>query len=471
MAEARILTARDATLSVRQPMPGTRQQAPDEGAPLDAAALWRYFAAGEKPSGQHLLGVEHEKLAVLPDGAAPSYEDHIEPLLERLAGHGWEPVREAGLLIGLRRGEGIARATVSLEPGGQTELSDAPRASARAAEAALRVHLDELRPLVGALGLTWLGLGFRPFGTLDDVPWMPKGRYRVMRAYLPTRGALAHEMMKRTATVQVNLDYASQADCATKLCAAMGTSSLVTALWAASPLVDGRATDEQSHRAACWLDTDPARCGLLDFVFADDAEEQLYRRYAEWALDVPMFFVAREGEYRPAHGLPFRRFLAEGFQGERATLADWELHLSTLFPEVRLKQYLEVRGADAGPLEMELALPALCRGLLYDEEARRAAWALVADWTLAEREALRREVPREGLRTRVRGQAIAGRCRELVAIAQAGLRRLGAEEDLPLLEPIERIARTERTVADELRELHRRAGGDPTRMIPALALR
>lgn len=450
-------------------MPGPRQSDPSADAPLDPNALWRHFAEGEKDSTR--LGVEHEKLAVLSSGAAPSYEGQIERLLERLAERGWEPVREAGLVIGLKRGAGVEQASVSLEPGGQTELSDAPKHSARAAEASLRAHLDELRPIVAELGLTWLGLGFRPFGTLDEVPWMPKGRYRVMRSYLPTRGAMAHEMMKRTATVQVNLDYRSQADCAAKLRAAMGTSSLVTALWAASPLVDGRATDEQSHRAACWLATDPDRCGLLDFVFADGAEEQLYRRYAEWALDVPMFFVARQGEYRPAHGLPFRRFIAEGFQGEQVTPADWELHLSTLFPEVRLKQYLEVRGADAGPLEMELALPALCRGLLYDEGACDAAWALVADWTMAEREALRRAVPREGLRARVRGQAIAERCRELVSIAQAGLRRLGAEDDLPLLEPIEHIAREERTVADDVRALHARTGGDPARMIPALALR
>lgn len=449
-------------------------QAPTATEPLsDVATLRRHFAEGEKPAGCHRLGVEHEKIGVLRGGVAPGYDDVIRPLLEALFARGWEPVREGATLIGLRRDDGAGAASVSLEPGGQIELSDAPRASAREAERHVRAHLRELAGPARELGLRFVPAGFRPFGTIDDVPWMPKGRYRVMRAYLPSRGAMAHEMMKRTATVQVNVDYTDQADCARKLRTAMGVSSLVTALFAASPLVDGRATDYQSYRAAAWLATDDDRCGLLDFVFAPDVEETLYARYAEWALDVPLFFVYRGGDYRvhqAGRAFTFRRFLAEGFEGSPATAADWELHLSTLFPEVRLKRYLEIRGADAGPLEMVLALPALMRGLLHDDEARAAAWELVRPFSFADRVELRREVPRLGLRARLGGQPIAGRAAELVKIARAGLLREGGDEDVPLLAPLERIAATSRTVADELRELHGRTGGDPDRITDAVAL-
>ena len=444
---------------------------PQSSSPIGSEAeLPAHFAAGEKPAASHRFGVEHEKIPVLAGGVAPGH-DVIEPLLQAVArGSGWQEVREGDKVIGLSRRDEAGPATVSLEPGGQTELSGAPRGSAREAEAALRTHLAELSGPARALGVRYLALGFRPFGTLDDVPWMPKGRYRVMRAYLPGRGALAHEMMKRTATVQVNLDYADQADCATKLRAAMGLSSLITALFSCSPLVDGRATDYQSYRAACWLATDEDRCGLLDFAFAPDAPEMLYRRYTEWALDVPMFFVYRGGEYRPAEGMPFRRFLREGWAGERATAADWELHLSTLFPEVRLKRYLELRAADAGPLEMVLALAALARGLMHDPQALEAGWQLVAGFTMEERRQLRRDVPRLGMQARAGGQAIAGRCRELVAIARAGLVRIGGGDDAPLLDPLQLVATTGRSAADEVRDLHRRLGGNPDALIEALAL-
>jgi glutamate--cysteine ligase len=432
----------------------------------DAAELRRHFAEGAKPIAQHRIGVEHEKIGVLADGRAPDYDGVIGPLLDRLAEvGGWQRVSEAGKTIGLRQG----RATVSLEPGGQIELSDEPRATAREAAAALRRHLDQLLPLARGFGVTFLATGFRPLGTLEEVPWMPKGRYRVMRAYLPTRGQLGHEMMKRTATVQANFDYADQADCAEKMRMTMGVSSLVTALWAASPLAEGKPTGFQSWRARAWLDTDPDRCGLLPFVFDPDAGERLWEAYAEWALDVPMFFVYRGGAYLEAGGMTFRRFLAEGFRGERASHADWELHLSTLFPEVRLKQYIEVRGADAGPLPMVQALPALYRGLVYDREARRAAWELVSGWSFAERQALRRDVPRAGLRAEVRGAPILGRCRELLAIARAGLERLG-DDDPDLLAPIERIAASGRSRADELVVVAGTVNGEIPKLIEQLRI-
>jgi glutamate--cysteine ligase len=330
-------------------------------------------------------------------------------------------------------------------------------------------HIDEIVPLAALLGVRFLGLGFRPFGTLDDVPWMPKGRYRVMRAYLPSRGAKAHEMMKRTATVQANLDYLDEQDAMDKLRVALGLSSLVTALFAASPLVEGRPSGYQSYRAGCWLETDPDRCGLLPFAFAEGAS---FRDYAEWALDVPMFFLYRGGQYRALdRRMPFRRFLAEGLEGERATAGDWELHLSTLFPEVRLKRYVEVRQADAGPREMVRALAILWRGLLYDGDARRAAWALVSGWSMEERLALYRATPRTGLRGEVRGVRLVELCRELIAIARAGLGQLGAVEAAPLLEPLVEITAEGRTVADRIVDAHAAVGGDPAQLIDRIAIK
>jgi glutamate--cysteine ligase len=440
---------------------------PQPTAPIrDVAELRRHFAAGEKPRDAHRVGVEHEKIAVVQGVRAPDYERVIGPLLEELSrSGGWERVEEAGRVIALKRG----RATVTLEPGGQVELSDEPRATARGAAGALAAHLAELTPTAEKLGITFLGTGFRPFGTLEDVPWMPKGRYRVMREWMPKHGTRGLEMMKRTTTVQANLDYSDEADCADKLRTAMGITSLVTALWASSPLVDGKDSGFQSYRAYAWLSTDDARCGLLPFVFADGGGERIYDAYLEWALDVPMFFVLRDGNYVPVGEMTFRRFLAEGFGGDAARMGDWEIHLSTLFPEVRLKQYIEVRGADAGPLPMVAALPALYRGLLYDRDARRAAWQLVSGWRYEDRLALRAEVPRAGIRATVAGKPIAPLCAELVKIAHAGLARLG-DDDLALLAPIEKIAAGGPTVADEIRALHAKSAGDPAALVRGLAL-
>jgi glutamate--cysteine ligase len=426
--------------------------------------LVAYFAGGAKSADTCRVGVEHEKIAVLPGGAPPDYEV-IRRLLESLGERGWRPVLEQGRLIALERpGSG----SVTLEPGGQIEHSGAPWPSAVAAARDNDEHTDLILQLSEPLGLRYLGVGFRPFGTIDDVPWMPKGRYRVMREYLPKRGRLAHEMMKRTATVQANFDYVDEADAMDKLRVALGVSSLVTALFAASSLVDGRPSGYQSYRAACWLETDPDRCGLLPFAFGEGAR---FLDYVEWALDVPMFFVHRGGEYRPAEGRTFRRFLREGLGGERATLHDWELHLSTLFPEARLKRYVEVRQADAGPREMVRALPALWRGLLYDADARRATWSLVGDWTMDERQELYRETPRLGIRAKLRGAPLAGLCAELVETARRGLHRLGAVDGAALLEPLVEIAREGHTIADRMVEHHARAAGDPEKLIEGLRFR
>ena len=426
--------------------------------------LVAHFAAGSKPLSELRIGMEHEKIGVTADGSAPSYE-LIEQLLSQLAARGWKRVEEGGRLIALERAQS---GTVTLEPGGQLEHSGAPWPSAVAAAHDNDAHLDEVVPLAAELGIGFLGVGFRPFGSRDDVPWMPKGRYRVMRAYLPTRGRLAHDMMKRTATVQANLDYLDEADAMEKLRLGLAASSVVTALFAASPLVDGRPSGFQSYRAACWLETDPDRCGLLPFAFAEGAG---FRQYAEWALDVPMFFLYRDGQYRGFdERVTFRRFLVEGFGGERALPHDWEVHLSTLFPEVRLKRYVEVRQADAGSREVVRALPALWRGLYYDAEARHAAWALVGGWSIDERQALWRETPQRGLAATVRGVSLQTLARELVQIAHDGLMRLGAADGAALLEPLRQIAASGRTQADRIVEAYHEANGDRARLMAALQL-
>jgi glutamate--cysteine ligase len=436
----------------------------------DVKELVAHFESGCKPASQERVGLEHEKIAVLGDGRAPGYDLIARLLEEEAKRRGWERVEEHGKIIALQDASGGGRrGTVTLEPGGQVEHSGAPWPSAVQASRDNDQHLDELIPTAAELGISFLAIGFRPFGTIDDVPWMPKGRYRVMRNYLPQHGKKAHEMMKRTTTVQANLDYRDEGDAMDKLRLGLGLSSLVTSLFAASPIVDGKASGYQSYRASCWLECDPDRCGLLPFAFADGAS---FRDYVEWALDVPMFFLYRGGEYREiGQGITFRRFLHDGLEGERATEKDWELHLSTLFPEVRLKKYVEVRQADASSREMVRALPALWRGLLYVAESRRAAWELVANWTLDERLDLYRRTPKEGLRAKIRGIPVQRLAAEMIAIAKQGLLTLGSPDGAAMLQPLEEIAATGRTLADEILALHQQHDGNPRKLIEALRLR
>ncbi|MCS6914218.1 MAG: glutamate-cysteine ligase family protein [Myxococcales bacterium] len=452
--------------------PASPLMAPDT--PVGSVAdLVAHFQRGEKPEHQFRIGVEHEKIAVVVRPGEPvrplPYEDPaggpgLRDLLTELTRYGWTAVEEDGRIIGLRR----HGSSVSLEPGGQMELSGRPFATAVEAARDVDLHMAELLPIAAAQGVAFLACGFRPLGSWDDVPWMPKGRYRVMRMYLPTRGKLGVEMMKRTATVQVNLDYHNEADAMEKLRLAMSLSPLITAMYAASPLRDGRPCGYKSFRAACWLDTDPDRCGLLPFVYHEGAG---YRDYVEWALDVPMFFVYRQGTYHPVLGLTFRRFLHEGWQGERATLGDWDLHLSTLFPEARLRQYVETRSADAGPMELVRALPCLWRGLLYSAEGSRAAWELVRSWSYDERQALRREVPRAGMEARVRGHVLGELCEEVVNISREALRSLGDEEALALLEPLCQLVRERRAPAEALLSAYTAAAGDERAFVEAIRYR
>lgn len=424
--------------------------------------LVAHFQRGCKSDDALRIGLEHEKMgmALLPDGsvrplpyAAGEGEPQIRALLNGLQDFGWQPILEEGQVIALKRGS----ASVTLEPGGQFELSGPPLVDETETTDDLDAHMRELLPLAEQNGIAFIGTGFRPLGTWDEIPWVPKGRYVVMREYLPTRGQLGVEMMKRTTTVQANLDYVSEADAVLKMRVGLGLGPLVTAVYAASPLRDGQPVDYKSVRAACWLDTDGDRCGILPFMFRDGAG---FADYAEWALDVPMFFVYRHKHYTPAGGMTFRKFMRDGWNGERATLGDWELHLSTLFPEARLKQYIELRSADAGPLSYVRALSALWRGLFYSSDALQAAWKLVADLSLEERETLRREVPRTGLETKLRGRPIVELCDEMLSIASAGLTQLGSEKGPALLLPLRESVKARRCPADEILEAFTAAKGD-----------
>ncbi len=428
--------------------------------------LVRYFAAAGKPREQWRIGTEHEMIGVYNSGGrigrAPPYDTPcgIGAFFAAFARHGWHPVREDDTVIALT----CAGAQVTFEPGGQLEHAVRPLRHADDLAQAMSRNVTQLAEPSQHCGISWLSIGFRPFGTLDDVPWMPKARYALMREYMPTRGALAHEMMKRTATVQVNLDYQDSEDARSKMRAMMSVTSLLTAIFANSPLVNGELTDFQSYRSRIWLDTDPDRCGLLPFVFE---EVDLFRAYTEWALDVPMFFVHR-GDYRAAGGISFRRFMREGFEGERATMNDWALHLSTLFPEARLKTYIEVRGCDAGSFEMITALGVLARGLFYDADARAAAIELTADLDFDSRVALMRSVPRGGMKTAVGRTTVGDLCRELHAIARAGVARQEASE-LPYLEAVRAIIDERRTQADRVADIWRSHQGDTAAVIRELS--
>jgi glutamate--cysteine ligase len=433
---------------------------------MDIRALRELFVRANKPRSAWRIGAEHEKIGVLPETGMPlpyTGQRSILAVFDGMVDRGWTPTLEGERVIALSRGP----LKMTLEPGGQLELSGAPHQGMADVEGEIARHLAELHAVSDPLRVSWLGLGFRPYGTLDDVPWVPKGRYAIMREYLPTRARLPHEMMKRTATVQANVDWCDEADAARKLRCAMGVTSIVTALFACSPIAEGQDTGWASWRARAWLETDPDRCGLLPFAFEDG---DVFARYVEWALDVPMFFVHRNDGYLAAGGMTFRRFLAEGFLGFRPNIHDWELHLSTLFPEVRFRHYLELRGADAGPREMVLALPALWIGLLYDDDACRAATELTASLSFAERLELRAEVPRLGLATPVPGKGtVLDLARELVGFARAGLARV-APAALPHLEPIEEVAATGRAPAEKIRDAFRAVQGDPVRFVDRVRL-
>lgn len=410
-----------------------------------------YFRAGEKPRERWRLGVEHEKLGLRMPAVQPVPYDGpggIEDLLRRIAREpgepSWRGIEEDGHLMGLD-GPG----SVSLEPGAQLEQNGQPLVAMSEVCAEFQEHLTFLRRVSEPLGIVWLGLGCHPFHKLGELPRVPRERYRIMRQYLPTRGKLAMDMMHATASVQASFDWSDEADLVEKLRMALSVTPIASALFANSSLWEGRPSGWISRRMAIWRDTDPDRCGLLPEAFEPDFG---YRRYAEWALDVPMFFLVRDGVYRALDGMPFRRFWREGVDGERATLADWDRHLTTIFPEVRIKRVLEVRNADGVPPDLLCAMPALWKGLLYDADARAAAAAL-APWSVAERDAVHLDVARRGLGAAAPdGTRLSALARELVAIAREGLRRQtppGVDET-GYVEPLEEVAARGTSPGEEL---------------------
>jgi glutamate--cysteine ligase len=430
--------------------------------------LVRYFHGGDKPPLAWRTGIEQEKVVVFADGGSVAFDGTagIEELLRRLETRGYTGIREDGRLIALRRN----KENITVEPGGQVELSGPTLRTATACRDELALHVAELADVGGTLGMRFLGVGLSPFATLDDLEWLPKRRYAVMRDYLPRRGRLGRHMMKLTATVQANFDFDDEPTAAEKVRTASGVTSIVTALFAASPISEGRPNGYRSFRAAIWLETDEDRCGLLPAAFEDGFG---FRHYVEWALDVPMFFVVRSGVYHPIGArMTFRQFMSEGWNGHKATMSDWEIHLSTLFPEVRLKRYIEVRGADAGPLPMAFGLAALWRGLLDDRDACRAAWKLVQSATMDERQALRRTVPKAGMSARFVGRSLQELAVELCRIAAAGLSRLpGGGGDAALMEPLEERAVAGRSPADDMLADFEACGGDPRKLVARWELR
>jgi glutamate--cysteine ligase len=434
-----------------------------ETAPLTMEALVGAVSKGEKPRDRWRIGAEHEKFVFDRSTLTrPAYEGErgIRAMLEGLKRFGWGPIEENGVLIGLERpgAEGYS-ASVSLEPGGQLELSGAPLETIHDICAETGQHLVEVKQVADPLGLGFLGVGFDPLWRREDVPVMPKGRYDIMRAYMPKVGSLGLDMMLRTSTIQANLDFESEADMVLKFRVSLALQPVATALFANSPFTEGRPNGFLSSRANVWTDTDPARTGMLDFVFEDGFGYEAYVRYA---LGAPMYFARRDGRYVDLAGRSFRDFIDGGLDdlpGDRATLKDWGDHLTTLFPEVRLKQYLEMRGADGGPWSRICALAALWAGVLYDAPSLAAAWDLCRDWDVEDHERLRRDVTRLGLKAEVGGRSLRDVAVDMVAIARQGLKNRarfsgGMVDERGYLSELEDIAESGVTPAERLLELY-----------------
>jgi glutamate--cysteine ligase len=425
------------------------------GEPITSRRLLvEWFEKGSKPKERWRIGTEHEKFVFRrSDLTRVPYEgeDGIRALLQGMTRFGWEPVPEEGNPIALTQGP----ANITLEPGGQLELSGAAVATIHETCSEVTEHLRQVKEVTGELGLGMIGLGFDPKWRREDVPWMPKGRYRIMRDYMPKVGTLGLDMMLRTCTVQVNLDFSSEADMVRKFRTSLALQPLATALFANSPFKEGRPSGYLSYRSQIWTDVDNQRAGMLPFVFDEGFG---FEAYVDWLLDVPMYFVYRGGKYLDASGQSFRDFLdgrLPALPGQTPGIGDWSDHVTTAFPEVRLKRYLEMRGADGGKWERLCALPALWVGLLYDQAALDAAWDLVKDWTIEEHAQLRADVPRTALKTMFRGRPLQALAREIVAIAQDGLRRRAksdtcGEDERHFLATLVDIVETGRTPADRL---------------------
>ncbi len=428
-----------------------------------------YLEAGCKSAEDWRIGTEHEKFGYhLGDLTPLQYEgdDGVAAMLNGLREFGWRPVFEADKIIALEKGGG----SITLEPGGQFELSGGPLAHVHQTCDEVHTHLAQVENVAKDLGIGFIGLGFSPKWPLDETPVMPKFRYDIMRRYMPTRGKLGLEMMFQSCTVQTNLDFSSESDMVKKFRVGLALQPIATAIFANSPFAEGKPSGFLSYRSRVWLDTDPDRTGMLPFVFEDGFG---FERYAEYALDVPMYLVERNGTYIDAAGQSFRDFMAgklQALSGERPSLKDWETHLTTIFPEVRLKRFLEMRGADGGPWRRLCALPAFWVGLLYESASLEAAWDLVKGWTAEEREELRRSVPVHALDTEFRGTTVGAVAKEVLEISRGGLKARNIRDgnnssEAHFLEPLDQIVDENCTSAERLLNAYRtRWDGDINRI-------
>ena len=428
--------------------------------------LVEWIASGEKPREAWRLGTEHEKVPFYRADLSPvPYEGGrgIRALLEGLQERtGWAPIMEDGHPIGLA--DDRDGGAISLEPGGQFELSGAPLVSLHDTARETAQHLADVKAVGDRLGVGFLTLGMSPLWTRAETPVMPKARYRIMTDYMPKVGSLGLDMMYRTSTVQVNMDYASEADMVKKLRVSLALQPIATAIFANSPFTDGKPNGYLSMRSNIWLDTDRNRTGMMAFAFEEGFG---YERYVEWALDVPMYFVKRDSTYHDVAGASFRDLFAgklAQLPGERATRSDWANHVSTLFPEVRLKRYLEMRGADVGNLEHIVALSAFWTGILYDEAALDGAWELVKAWSAEQREQLRADVPKQALKASIAGRSVQDIARDALALSRAGLARRACldeagRDETRHLAYAEEIVASGRTQAERLLERYHGAWG------------
>lgn len=417
---------------------------------LQKKDLVQYFHDGCKPFEDFRIGTEHEKFGFQASDFSPISYEQIRTVLMRISEKfGWEQVHEDGYLVGLKKdGQSI-----SLEPGGQFELSGAPLENVHQTCAEVNSHLHQVKSVSEDLGIRFLGLGFNPKQRREDIPIMPKRRYDIMRQYMPKRGSLGLDMMLRTCTIQTNLDFSSEADMVRKFRASLALQPLATAMFANSPFTEGKPNGFTSYRSHIWTDTDPDRTGNLPFVFESDFG---FERYVEYMLDVPMYLVKRNGQTIDCTGESFKQFMSgelPQLPGELPTIDDWEMHLSTAFPEVRMKRFLEMRGADGGPWRRICALPALWVGLLYDEQALQQSLDLINDWTWEEQMYLRSEVPRSGMQTAFRGGTVRDLAYRVLEIARGGLERRGHNEEA-FLRTLELIVQRGKSTAEDLLELY-----------------
>jgi glutamate--cysteine ligase len=416
--------------------------------------LEEYFHAAGKPRERWRVGTEYEKVGIdRSSGKAIPYSGPrgVESILKRLIDRfGWEPEEQDGHIIALSRDN----AQITLEPGGQIELSGEPCDSIHCTYAEFTQHIRELLEVSDPLDVVFLGLGMQPVSRLEEIEWVPKKRYRIMGPYMPKVGRLGQRMMKQTATVQANIDYRDEKDAMSKFRTGMGLTPIFISMFANSPICDGQLNGYRSYREHIWTDTDKSRSGMLKFAFSPDVS---FAHYVEYALDVPMYFIIRNKNYIDMTGTTFRQYLAYGWNGERATLEDWHDHLTTLFPETRIKRYIEVRSADSQPPELMPALSAIVKGAFYESDCLDAAWDLVKDWTWDERMQVYLDSHRDALAARIRRHSLLDLSKELLQIALEGLRRqkmfnaLGEDETI-YLEPLDKLLALGKCPADLLIE-------------------